>query len=121
METNDLTLAILQNIRDDIARLDSKFETRFDKVDARLDKVEARLDGHDQKFIEVIAVIGHMDRRIDRLHDRIVENDLRWTTNQHELQRTLEQIMVHLGAQTRLEERVERCERDIVDLKDRVF
>ena len=139
METTDLTTKILQNIRDDITKLETKLDARIDKLEAKLDgkidKLETKLDGKldseiaavrrdMQKLVtrdEFRETIRVLDERIDRMHARLIENDVRATAAHEDLQATLGQIMTYLGGHGSLEARVDRCERDIVDLKERVF
>ena len=124
METTDLTTTILRNIRDDIAKLDAKLSGRTDKLEARFDAELAALRKQVQNCVtrdEFQGAIITLHDRIDRMHARLVENDVRATTAQQELQATLGQILTYLGGHGSLEVRVDRCERDIVDLKERVF
>jgi septation ring formation regulator EzrA len=132
METTDLTLSILQNIRTDIAKLEAKHDARFDRIDARLDAHDARFDAHDDRFqrIEfgmhellgaVLSVDGRCDRLYERLHEKLVESNVRMTTAHQELQDTLHQLMSHLGQHGSLAARIDPCERDIIDLKERVL
>ena len=66
-------------------------------------------------------IMSLLDDRIDRMHGRMIEHDLRATTAHQELQATLNQMMTYFDAQGSLVVRVDRCERDIVDLKERIF
>jgi chromosome segregation ATPase len=117
METPDLTTTILQNIRDDIAKLDAKLNA---KLDSEIAAVRRELQNCVTRN-EFCTTMSLLDERIDRMDARLIENDLRATTAHQELQATLNQMMTYFGAQTSLEARVDRCERDIVDLKERVF
>ncbi len=149
METTDLTTKILQNIRDDMTKLEAKLDGRIDKLDGRIDKLDGRIDKLDGKIdklevkleakidSEIAAVrrdmqklatrdefratIRVLDERIDRMHARLIENDVRATAAHQDLQATLGQIMTYLGGHGSLEARVDRCERDIIDLKERVL
>jgi len=197
METTDLTTSILRSIRDDIARLETRFDARFDKIEIRLDnhdkrfdKVDAKLVEHDAKFLEyddrfdkvehgfeklevtsdryerwfyrldatnnkharrfdkldakvdklgielgmvrddlmkrvgrdeLMEALRLADERHERLHRQVVEQGMRLTAQYEELHATMNQMMTYFGAQGSLEVRVDRCERDIVDLKERVF
>ena len=59
MDSTDLTLTILQNIRSDIAALGGRFdhlERRFDHLEGRFDHLEGRFD--------------HLEGRFDRLEGR---------------------------------------------------
>jgi chromosome segregation ATPase len=113
METTDLTAAILRNVRDDIAKLDAKLDSEIAAVRRDLQNCVTR--------DEFRTAMSLLDDRVDRIHARLIENDLRATTAQQELQATLNQMMTYFGAQGSLEVRVDCCERDIVDLKERVF
>jgi chromosome segregation ATPase len=128
METTDLTTKILQNIRDDIARLEATVDGKIDRLEARLDaKIDSEIAAvrrDMQKLVtrdEFRETIRFLDERIDRMHARLVENDVRATAAHQDLQATLGQIMTYLGGHGSLEARVDRCERDIVDLKERVL
>ena len=117
METTDLTITILQNIRNDLAKLEAK-------LDAKLDSELAAVRREMQNFVtrdEFRETIRILDERIDRMHARLVESDVRAMTAHQELQGTLTQIMSYLGGHGSLEARVDRCEQDIIDLKERVF
>lgn len=132
METTDLTTKILQNIRDDITRLEAKIDG---KIDSKIDRLEAKLDAKIDSEIAAVRrdmqklvtrdefreTIRVLDERIDRMYARLVENDVRATAAHQDLQATLGQIMIYLGGHGSLEARVDRCERDIVDLKERVL
>jgi chromosome segregation ATPase len=155
METTDLTTIILQNIRDDIAKLDAKFESKYDKLDSkydkldsRFDKLEGRFDKLEGRFDKLTDRVNDMDTvlaavhrnqqnlvtrnefssavlvlhdRMDRMQAQLIESDLRSTTAHQETQATLNQIMVYLGGHGSLAARVDRCEQDIADIKERVF
>jgi chromosome segregation ATPase len=138
----DLTTALLRNLRDDTARLDARVtahdarfdrvDTRFDRVDARLDKVETRLDrvetrldGLDTRVAELTGEMrggfDRLDGRIDRLHTYMVETTTRLDGRLEDLQATMHQMMNFMGQHGALASRVDACERDIVDLKERVL
>lgn len=117
MQTMDLTTTILRNIRDDIAKLDTKLNA---KIDTEIAAVHRDLQNCVTRD-EFRGAMRLLDDRIDRVHTRLIENDLRATTAQQELQATLNQMMTYFGAQGSLEVRVDRCERDIIDIKERVL
>lgn len=128
MDTTDLTTIILRDIRDDIAKLDAKLNARLDTELAKLDaKFDAKLDAvHEElekrvtrdEFRGAMSVLGE---RMDRIHTRLVENDVRAITAHHELQVTLSRLTEYLDAHGGLEIRVGQCEQDITDLKSRVL
>jgi chromosome segregation ATPase len=159
METTDLTTTILRNIRDDIARLETKLngkiESTFDKLDSRMDRLDSRMDRLDSRMdkletkvdkldsrvealdIEVVALrIGQqhlvtrselsgaiivLHERMDRMQAQLIESDLRSRAAHEDTQATLTQIMTYLAGHGPLVARVDRCEQDIADIKQRVF
>ena len=141
MDTTDLTLTILRNIREDIAKLSSRFdglESRFDGLEFRFDGLESRVKEQDIKnevrFADLhralencvsqrqfSSVMRLSEERFERMYAMMVENNTRVMASHQELQDTVHQIMVSLGQHGSLAARVDRCEQDIVDLKDRVF
>jgi len=124
METTDLTTKILQNIRDDITKLEGKIDTLEAKLEGKIDSEIAAVRRDMQKLVtrdEFRETIRVLDERIDRMHTRLVENDVRATAAHQDLQATLGQIMTYLSGHGSLEARVDRCERDIIDLKERVL
>ncbi|HEY1550990.1 MAG TPA: hypothetical protein VGG28_24345 [Kofleriaceae bacterium] len=69
METDDITVQILRDIRDEIrgtnARLDrfeQRVDARFDGVDARFDRIELRVDLVDSRLVGVEQGISDLRR-----------------------------------------------------------
>jgi chromosome segregation ATPase len=124
METTDLTTVILRSIRADIAALDTKLNA---KIDTELRAVREELDKRvtREEFRDAIAGLGgrmsELSERVDRTHTRLVENDVRAINAHHELQLTLSRLTDFLDAHGDLTPRVDRCEQDIGDLKQRVL
>jgi len=95
VETTDITVQILCDIRDRIDatnerldRFEQRVDARFDAVDARFDRLELRVELVDSRLVGVEH--GISDLRRDFSHgDALVE-------------------------------RVSRCERDIAELKQRI-
>lgn len=162
MDTTDLTLTILRNIREDIARVSARFdglenrsdglEGRFDRLEARFDGLETRFDGLETRFNRLETRFNEHDarneaqfaalrktldnhvtqpqfatamrlseERFERMYAQMAESNARVQASQQELQDTVHLILQSLGQHGSLAARVERCEQDIVDLKDRVF
>jgi hypothetical protein len=146
METTDITTAILRSIRDDIAKLDAKFDAKIDGLDAKFDakidgldaKLSAKIDGLDAKIDREIRLVredmrhlvtrdefhGTMrlfDERLDRVYACVVDLDARTAANHRELQSEIRRIHGVMDGHGVLAERIERCELDIVDLKHRVL
>ncbi len=99
MEPTDLTIEILKDIRQEMR--EAKEEIRH-----------TREDLHD----EIHALSG----RVDRLHTRITETDIRTATAMTDLVGTLHEMRDEFRSSRELRPRVERCEQDIADLKRRL-
>jgi len=117
-ETPEITTAILRTIRDDlvalkgsVASLEVKFTDLEVKFETRLHE-EISAVRRDMSAFATRDMIVLIDARMDRLHARLVENDVRATTAHHETQRSLARLMDFIDAQSGLEGRIERCELD---------
>jgi chromosome segregation ATPase len=76
METNDLTLTILQNIRGDIQNVRGDIQdVRGDvaKLDARVDRLEDRFDRLDDKVDELGVKLNGLDFRIGAVETKLVQ------------------------------------------------
>ena len=99
MEPENLTLAVLKQIRDAVT-----------ETNARLDQTNARLDQTNQR-------IDHLS---DDLGRRIVESEMRTATALVQLATSVDGVRSLLARQLSLRGRVEQCEADIRDLKTRI-
>ena len=106
MAPDDLTVRVLVEIRDGLHEVRGELREGLHEVrdeirqtNQRLDKVEVRLDQQGQ---------------------RVVESELRTATAITELHGTMRDIHGVLKNQLDLRDRVERCEREIDELKKRV-
>ncbi len=99
MESDDLTIRVLIEIRDEIRSTNQ----RVDRTNERVDRLSEQLTG-----------------RIDDLGVRMVESELRTSTAITELHGTMRNVHTLLVDRLDLRDRVERCERDIDELKRRV-
>lgn len=95
METSDLTIHVLREIRD-----------KIDGTNQRLDRTNERLE--------------RVEMRVDNLTTRMIENDARVATELVEVAGTNRQILGLLRDRFDLRDRVERCEHDIAELKRKV-
>jgi chromosome segregation ATPase len=76
METTDLTLTILQNIRSDIAMLGGKIdnlERRFDNLERRFDNLEARFDTLEARFDGLERRFDTLETRFNRFEGEVAE------------------------------------------------
>jgi uncharacterized protein Yka (UPF0111/DUF47 family) len=103
MEPTDLTLEVLNGIRQELR------ETR-DALGSRIDGTNERLDA--------MAEQAHGMR--EELSRRIVESEIRTSTAIADLAGTVREMTSVLRAANDLRPRVERCEHDIADIKRRV-
>ena len=99
MKPEDLTVEVLREIRDD-ARL-FREETR------------AGFAAVGQKFEEV-------GQKFEEVGRRIVDSEVRTATAISDLAGTLHEVRDELRASLELRPRVDRCERDIADIKHRL-
>lgn len=99
MEPTDLTIEVLQGIRQEVRALGS-----------RLDGTNERLDGTNER-LEAMST---------ELARRIVESEVRTSTAITEVAGTVREMTSVLRASHDLRPRVERCEQDIVEMKRRI-
>ena len=109
MQPSDLTIQILQGIRDEIRETRTELAARIDGTNARLDDTNERL--HDLRT--------ELSGRIEETNRRIVESEVRTATAITDLTGTVREMTGVLRSQNDLRPRVERCERDIAELKQR--
>lgn len=98
MESDDLTIHVLREIRDEIRSTNQ----RIDQTNVRLDQMGERLD-----------------KRIDGMGDRITESEMRTATALTGVTVAIHEVRDLLKDRFDLRDRVERCERDIDELKHR--
>jgi chromosome segregation ATPase len=99
MDSDDLAIRVLVEIRDELHKGLREVRGEIQQTNERLDRVESRLDQQGQ---------------------RIVESEIRTATAITELHGTMRDIHALLKGQLDLRDRVERCEREIDELKKRV-
>jgi predicted nucleic acid-binding Zn-ribbon protein len=106
MEPVDLTLRILNEVRNDVRAL----KEQLDGHDARFDAIDRELAGR----------FDTLDRRFDAVDRRQTEADVRTATALAEVAGTLRDLHAMVRDRLELRDRVDRCERDIADLQHRV-
>jgi hypothetical protein len=106
MQPTDLTIQILQGIRDEIRETRTELSGRLDatrtELSARIDETNVRL--HEMRT---------------ELSRRIVESEIRTATAITDLAGTVQEMTTVLRSQHDLRPRLERCEREIAELKRR--
>ena len=110
MKSDDLTVQILTEIRDEIRTTRTDLGQRIDQTNLRVDKLRDELGSR----------IDETNVRIDQTNARITESEIRTSTALHELNGTMRDVHGLLRDRLDLRDRVDRCERDIEDLKHRV-
>ena len=103
MEPTDITIEILKDIRDGVRQVSEHLGGRIDATNERIDKTNDRLDA--------------MREELSR---RIVESEIRTSTAITTLAGTVQDMTEVLRASHDLRPRVERCEKDIAELRRRV-
>ena len=61
----DITVGILENIRDDIRGLRTDFNERLGETNARLDQTNARLDRHERQLEALVTISSNIMARMD--------------------------------------------------------
>ena len=103
MPRANLTVEILKQIRDEARKTNERIHetnTRITETNVRLDETNTRLEA-----------MG------DNLGRKIVESEMRTATAIVDLAGTVRELTGYLRAQADLRPRVEKCERDIVELQ----
>jgi hypothetical protein len=108
VETTDITVQILRDIRDTM-------NVRFDAVDKRFDAVDKRFDAVDARFDKLESRVTGVEQRLGAVEGRLIGVESSVTSIHYDLVR-----IRPLGDGDALVKRVSRCERDIADLKQRL-
>ena len=113
MEPLDPTLEVLKQIRDDGKRNGE----RIDETNARLNETNARLN-------EMNGRLNETNTRLETLREdlgrRIVDSEMRTATAITDLAGTVRELVSVIKEDRDLRGRVDRCEKDIAALKQRL-
>src|SRR5262245_38561052 len=107
---SDLTVHILQEIRDEIRMTRAELGGLIDATNSRVDALA----------IELRTTREELRAEIRATNLRVTEIDLRHATQMNELIGVMKEIHATLETNGRLEGRVSRCENDIAELKTRI-
>jgi hypothetical protein len=99
MDSSDITMQLLAQIRDEIRTTRGELGAEIRKTNLRLDQTNLRLE---------------------RLEQRVVASEIRVATALTEVAGTVREVRDRLDDRLELRDRVERCEHDIADLKQRL-
>lgn len=113
----DLTVRILQELREEIREFKTDVGRQFETIDRRFDAVDRRFDEIDRRF-DMFREEFRAELRATNL--RITESDVRHATQMTELIGMMREVHGQLVHADRLEDRVSRCETDIAELKARL-
>jgi archaellum component FlaC len=109
METDDLTIRVLVEIRDGVRTLTN-----------RVENVETGLEAVGRKVEAVGGNVEALGGKVDAVGRQVFESEVRTATAITDLHGTMREIHVLLKNQLDLRDRVERCEREIDELKKRL-
>lgn len=84
------------------------------ELEQRVDKMEVRLDRR------IDALHSELSSQLTGLRKDVVESEVRTATAIHDMHGTLRDVRDLLKGRLDLSDRVDRCERDIAELKQRV-
>jgi predicted nucleic acid-binding Zn-ribbon protein len=110
VETDDLTIHVLREIRDEMRAMNQ----RIDITNGRLDGTNLRLERLEDRLTHEIE-----RTRLD-LMNQIAQSEIRSVTAIHGLGGTLNDVHALFRDQLDLRPRVERCERELADLRERM-
>ncbi len=106
MTSDDITVRVLVEIRDAVRATNE----RVDKLDGRVEQMN----------IDLGKRIDETNHRIDETNQRLSGLEIPTATSLNEVTGTLREVTALLRDRLDLRDRVDRCERDIADLKTRV-
>ena len=117
MGSDDLTVRILIEIRDEIRATNARVDALGTSLGTRIDTTNERIDRLGERISGVETSLG---ARIDQLGDRITGVELRFSSQMTALIGSTRDLYEMLQDRLELRDRVERCERAIDDLNRRV-
>lgn len=113
--SDDVTVQILTEIRDEIRATKDEVRStnqRLDQTNQRLDQTNQRLDQTRIELKQEVALVR------TELRDEMVGSEIRAATRMVELTAATRDMYAMLTGQLDLRDRVARCERDSIELKN---
>lgn len=107
------------DLRELLAEIRSTQDERSQRLDQHIDSTNRRFDSVDQRFDRFEQAHAEFASRV-ATRDQIVELELRIATRMVEQTAATRDLYDLLNANLQLRDRVERCEHEIAELKDRV-
>lgn len=120
MESDDLTVRILIEIRDEIRTTNVRVDDLGRRIDGVREDLGRRIDGVRDDLGRRIDGIGLRIEEVDHENGkRLLESEVRTATRIAEQIAAARDLYALLKDRFELRDRVERCERDIDELKHR--
>ena len=111
MSDDDLTVHILRDLRAEIRSTNQRLDSVSQRLDQHIDSTDRRFDRLEQGIADLASKVA--------TRDQLVELELRLATRTAEQTAATRDLYDLLNANLQLRDRVERCEHDIAELKDR--
>jgi hypothetical protein len=105
MESDDLTVRVLIEIRDELRTTNQRIDGLEKSLGARIDETNKRID--------------RLDSRLDLTNRRMAEGEIRTATALADVTGAIRDVHWLLKDRFDLRDRVEKCEREIEELKRR--
>ena len=113
METSDLTIEILRGIRSEMSGMRTELKAEIGELRTEMRATRTELKA------ELSELRTDTNSRFEELTRRVVESEIRTSTAITDLAGTVRDMTSVLRASHDLRPRLERCERDIEELKRR--
>jgi hypothetical protein len=119
VESNDVTNQLLRDIREGVTGTNTRLDqtiVRLDQTIVRLDQMDSRLerteDRGEQTNVRLDSVIGRLDH--------LYAGHIKLSTEVNAMGGTLSDVKTLLVGRRDLRHRIDRCEREIVELKKHI-
>ena len=68
---DSIVIEQLRLIREDLRRMDGRFDAMEEKMAAQFDEVKTELHGHKMMIFGLSNVIGQIDKRVEQLEEKL--------------------------------------------------
>ena len=114
METNDITVEILKDIRQELRNVRGDLSSRIDSTNSELGKLRIDLS---TRIDQTNADLGSLR---SAMIQRLTESEVRTATELTDVVGAIHEVRDLLRSQSDLRPRVEKCESDIADINRRL-